>query len=341
MYIPARFARHRRLLALLIVAYAMLPPHSRAQMSAREIAGDYEGRYACSSSHYEVHFKLSLAAADDQNLTGTFTFEAQNDSGSQTAAFSLKGTSTGASFTLNPVKWETPVPPQHMLTAKSGDFNVNSMIGMLGFYESPGKINGVETGLAVKPSCRFSASRSKTATAQSASRPPASATSTPSITPQELDPRVAQIPEPFRQRALDEVPATKAYCEKHTLLTGLFDCDCFSKMVLRHRIAHAKEYYSAPGNPQATGGWTPFPGLIIIGQEFKCSECISDDRITKWASSQAVKGLPAAATEADKKLFGECVAKNFLTTFRANPYLVWEKGLYNKSLEDCRKQLNP
>jgi hypothetical protein len=140
----------------------------------------------------------------------------------------------------------------------------------------------------------------------------------PQPTPQGQDPRLAQIPEPFRRQALDEISGSKGYCLNNERISGLIDCDCFSKIVLDYRIAHAKEYNSPRGG-QDTEGWLPLTNLLL--GPLNCSECISDERILKWATAQTTKSVAPNYPDADKKFMTECVSRSFLANFRAKPSL--------------------
>jgi hypothetical protein len=160
----------------------------------------------------------------------------------------------------------------------------------------------------------------------------------PPPAPQGQDPRLAQIPEPFRRRALDEISQSKAYCQDNVLLSGLFDCACLSKVVLNYRIAHAQEYH-APRGGHDTGGWEPFVNLLVAGEQLNCSECISDERISKWAAAQTIKSLSPDYPDADKKFMTRCVSRSFLANFRAKPYVSWERDHWIQAGQSCRKQL--
>jgi hypothetical protein len=108
-------------------------------------------------------------------------------------------------------------------------------------------------------------------------------------------------------------------------------------MLLNYRIAHAKEYH-VPRGGQDTGGWEPFGNLVAVGEELNCSECISDERISKWAAAEGIKTF-STFPDSDKKYLTECVSRSFLASFRAKPYVSWERSHYIQAVESCGKQL--
>jgi hypothetical protein len=159
------------------------------------------------------------------------------------------------------------------------------------------------------------------------------------ITPQGVPATVDQIPEPFRPAALAEVSTSKGYCLNNVFISGLLDCDCFSRIVLSYRIAHAKEYRGTlPGSePDARTGWLPLTTLLL--GPLDCSECISDERISNWAAARELKGLIGDWADADKNFLTTCVAKSFLASFRAKPSLGLAPALFNEAGSSCWKQL--
>ena len=171
-----------------------------------------------------------------------------------------------------------------------------------------------------------------------AASPPAAPTAAgvgmPPPAPQGQDPRLAQVPEPFRRQMLDEMPNTRGYCQNNVLLSELLDCACFSKAVLDYRIAHAKEYH-VPRGGHDTGGWEPISTLPAV---VDCSACISDDRILNWAAARALKSLSPDFSDADKKSRTECISRSFLANFRAKPYVGLEREHWFQAVESCRKQ---
>ena len=191
------------------------------------------------------------------------------------------------------------------------------------------KRNVIETGWT------YNGARAPVA-ASTPAAPTAAGVGTPPPAPQGQDPRLAQIPEPFRRHALDEISQSKAYCQGNVLLSGLLDCACFSKVVLNYRIAHAQEYHMPRGG-QDTGGWEPFGNLL--SSELNCSECFSDERILKWAATQTIKSLSPNYPDADKKFMTGCVSRSFLANFRAKPYVGWKRDHWIRALNSCLKQL--
>jgi hypothetical protein len=150
------------------------------------------------------------------------------------------------------------------------------------------------------------------------------------------DPRMAQIPEPLRRQMLNVVSNSNAFCQNHLGISGLVDCACFSKAVLSYRIAHAKEYHVTQG-VQDTRNYEPISNILAL---VDCTECISDEKILKWAADQTLKTLAPNYPEPGKKFMTDCVPRNFLANFRAKPYVGEERDHWIRALESCTKQLN-
>jgi hypothetical protein len=151
---------------------------------------------------------------------------------------------------------------------------------------------------------------------------------------------VEQLPERFRRAALAEVPASKEYCLNNEFVSGLLDCDCFSRIVLKYRIAHANEYH-VPRGGHDDGGWWPLTTLLL--GPLDCSECISDERVSNWAAARVLKGLMPGWTDADKKFMTACVSRTFIASFRAKPTNLAsvDRGLWQQAWWTCVKQLRP
>jgi len=155
--------------------------------------------------------------------------------------------------------------------------------------------------------------------------------------PQGVPTTVDQIPEPFRRAALAEVSTSKGYCLNNEMISGLLDCDCFSKIVLSYRIAHAKEYRGSVAASERAGSWPPLTTLLV--GPLNCSECISDERISNWAAARELKSLSSDFADADKKFLTACVSKSFLASFHAKPNLGSAQALFNEAGSSCLKQL--
>lgn len=155
-----------RLPTLVFVPCTMIVPSARAQgFHTREMAGVYDGTLQCASAHHETAFKLSLTATGEGSLAGVLTFDAQDAGGTHPVTYSLTGTNAGAAFQISPVKWETPAPARRMIMTSSGAYDVNTWFGLVGAYDIPGTISGIESGIVINPACRFAAKRSKAASA--------------------------------------------------------------------------------------------------------------------------------------------------------------------------------
>ena len=96
------------------------------------IDGVYTGTYVCAKGPTDL--KLTLKAPEYGLLTGTFTFYVPPGTHNKAHTFSLNGHFDLASgkFTLNPLKWEGPEPPNYL------------MIGLTGAIDAKaGKVEGV------------------------------------------------------------------------------------------------------------------------------------------------------------------------------------------------------
>lgn len=327
------------------------------------ITGVYNGSYRCARG--PVNLKLTLVAPGGGSLAGVFTFDLPPNSRARTASFHLSGTYDAATgkFRLTPVNWEPPEPPGFVMVGMDGSLNSSAeqVSGKITYptcttfeatrnkAESAALANrrAVTQTAPAAPSARANANSVSTQTIQqppslasAAGSPapvarPAEGTAPRTSAPQGQDPRVAQIPEPFRQHALDEIAQSKGYCQDNELISALLDCDCFSKMMLNYRIAHAKEYHGPWAGAEERGVWQHF-GNLVLGVD--CSECISDERISKWAAAEAMKNF-VRYPDADKKYLTECVSRTFLSSFRAKPYLGSAVAYRNGAMESCGKQL--
>lgn len=108
-------------------AAATPPPHP-----ANPINGVYTGTYACGKGPTDL--KLALNAPEYGLLRATFTFYLPPGSHTKAYTYSLNGQFNPASgnFTLNPLKWETPAPPNY------------TMVGLKGAVDArAGKVSGI------------------------------------------------------------------------------------------------------------------------------------------------------------------------------------------------------
>ena len=163
----------------------------------------------------------------------------------------------------------------------------------------------------------------------------------PTPVPAGMDLSVAQLQEPFRKRAIDEVPNSKQYCQDHAILSGMFDCDCFAKMVLHERIAHASEYH-VPQGGQDEGGWEPL-GNLFYSEKLPCTECISDTRLAKYAVAEANKSLAnviaqKGASDPSVTNTSQCTATKFILDFKAKPYIGLAQGTLSNAFSTCWKR---
>jgi hypothetical protein len=153
----------------------------------------------------------------------------------------------------------------------------------------------------------------------------------------DLDPSV--IPKEFRGRAVAEASrVSRDYCRANAVISGLFDCDCFSRMVLRYRIAHAKEYHKATGGQD--DGWILLPNLFYQ-HRLPCTECLDNTRLSGWAADRARSSyrleLKANSISSAKvERIAACTGTRFAKTFRARPYVSDAPGLYDAAYAACR-----
>jgi len=150
-----------------------------------------------------------------------------------------------------------------------------------------------------------------------------------------LDP--GSLKDPWLQKAKDELKGSKGYCETNILLHRIFDCDCFSRMVFRFRVAHAgayKESYREEGT-----GWVGFSN-ILMAQDFVCTDCLDDARLTRYVHDVLTENNQPAisagrTTPAKVQAVADCVAPKYIAEFKAHPHVFEEKGNLNRALEMC------
>lgn len=161
----------------------------------------------------------------------------------------------------------------------------------------------------------------------SSSQSPASSSASAGQAPPDQDPRLAGLTPRYRQQILAEVPGTKTYCKQNAMLFAIFDCDCFSRLVLNYRITHPND--TTTSHSVATLGQTqpsPFVNLLV-GDKLDCSDCISDERITTWVTSSSHAGPSLIA----------CISRTMSASLRAKPYVGEIQQLYNLAVTSCNK----
>jgi len=135
-----------------------------------------------------------------------------------------------------------------------------------------------------------------------------------------------------RQAAEAGVPLSKGYCVQN--LRGLFDCDCFAQMVLKHRLAHPEEWKTDRDGTR----WVPDHDLHAgILFRLDCTACLDDARLMAWARKVlgeefAPQLISKTMTQAQIDRFSDCVAKAFVAKYRANPFL----DKYDAALNEAR-----
>ena len=151
-----------------------------------------------------------------------------------------------------------------------------------------------------------------------------------------LDP--GNLKEPWLQKAKDELKGSRGYCETNMLLHRIFDCDCFSRMVFRFRVAHAGNYKQS--NREEGTGW---PGLsnVMMAKDFTCIECLEDARLSKYIHDIVGENYTPAlragvTTPAKLKAFADCVSPRYAAEFRAHPHVYEEKSNYDRAAAGCK-----
>lgn len=89
----------------------------------KAINGVYVGTYTCAKGPTDM--KLTLSAPEYGLLTATLTFYLPPGSRNKAYTYSLNGQFDPASgkFNLNPLKWETPAPPNYLMSGLKGIFD--------------------------------------------------------------------------------------------------------------------------------------------------------------------------------------------------------------------------
>ena len=104
---------------------APMKPSTQAANSSpqKAINGVYVGTYTCAKGPTDM--KLTLSAPEYGLLTATLTFYLPPGSRNKAYTYSLNGQFDPASgkFILNPLKWETPAPPNYLMSGLKGIFD--------------------------------------------------------------------------------------------------------------------------------------------------------------------------------------------------------------------------
>ena len=146
------------------------------------------------------------------------------------------------------------------------------------------------------------------------------------------------LKDPWLQKAKDELPSSKGYCETNILLHQIFDCECFARLVFQFRVAHAGEYKES--NREEGTGWVGYSNVLD-----GAGLCLH--RLSRGCSAQPVRPRedrpqPAArsgdrpTTEAKVKAYADCVAPKYIAEFNAHPHVYEETPNFNRAAEACR-----
>jgi len=128
---------------------------------------------------------------------------------------------------------------------------------------------------------------------------------------------LAQASPALRSAVQQEMPLSRAFCKANPLVSGLFECGCFSTMVRSYRLKHAQQAGSQP-NP-ATAGSTNlnFAPLTDILPKLDPRDCIDEDLIGEWVATQV--HTSGAGKRAEQVT--ECAAANLAEALRNNSEL--------------------
>lgn len=161
----------------------------------------------------------------------------------------------------------------------------------------------------------------------------------PTPVPPGVDPAVNQLKEPFRTWTINEVPASKAYCQQTPMISAVFDCDCFSRAVVHARIADAPNYRTPEPGREDMAGFDPLTNLFY-GHTLTCAECLDDARLTKYATEQVQKSLANVIQQKGSSAPSvthatSCAVTRFVADFRAKPSVPGIKAWMNNSIATC------
>ena len=150
-------------------------------------------------------------------------------------------------------------------------------------------------------------------------------------------PPPAVLTDADRLAAEAEMPQSKGYCEQN--YKGVFDCDCFAKAVLHHRLTHPDEWVGYKGS--TTKSRPPLHDLAVgVRYQLDCSECLEDQRLVAWARTTVIGELRELVmtkliTQARADAYADCVAKAFPSKWHASPLLHKELSAMNEARMSC------
>jgi len=121
---------------------------------------------------------------------------------------------------------------------------------------------------------------------------PAPAQSAAPVVTASLNP--GNLKDPWLQKAKNELPSSKGYCETNFLLHQIFDCECFARLVFQFRVAHAGEYKES--NREEGTGWGGYSN-VLMAPDFVCTDCLEDARLSRYVHEKIVHNQqPALST---------------------------------------------
>jgi len=139
-----------------------------------------------------------------------------------------------------------------------------------------------------------------------------------------VDPRLAQIMEPYRTRANDDAShQAREYCEFNVRAFVGFDCTKFAKVLLEYRIAHASQYHALRGG-QDDGGFRPIGSLIAL-RELPCPGCLDSAKTDKQVRELVLGELrpqlmAKVITQAKADAIASCAVAKYPVIFNARPH---------------------
>ena len=146
------------------------------------------------------------------------------------------------------------------------------------------------------------------------------------------------LKDPWLQKAKDELPSSKGYCETNILLHQIFDCECFARLVFQFRVAHAGEYKES--QREEGTGWVGYSN-VLMAPDFACTDCLEDARLSRYVHEKIAHNQQPAlstghTTEAKVKAYADCVAPKYIAEFKAHPHVYEETPNFNRAAEACR-----
>lgn len=156
----------------------------------------------------------------------------------------------------------------------------------------------------------------------------------PKPTPRDDDPEPAQPvptkPQPaasalkqVRDAAVQEMPASVAYCKQEPNLSLILNCDSFGRVVYNYRVEHANEVGpNVQPEPVAS---------LMAAQKLDCRSCIDNTRVAHWVTQRATaQKLSTQVTT--------CITITLTNTlYKKSNQVRQVKEFYNEAAGQCQK----